>query len=122
MATAYEIRNRLLENGIEIVEKIEDIALNGTEGYEGDLSTLKLVFKTISPFMDISDDPIELTEEDRNSSVDEAIQLYKDGKISHKQALDHARLIGVAQDITDVRDAMKKLDHMLESGKMDALS
>jgi len=96
---------------------VHDIAKYGEEAceYSGDLSTLKMVYKNISPLIAIDDDPIPLTAEDRNASVNEVIQLYKDGEITMTQAMEHTRLIGMAQDVTDVRTAMAKLDAMLEN-------
>jgi len=117
MSTALELRNQLLEDGPEIIKAVHDIAKYGEEAceYVGNLSTLKMVYKTIAPLITIDDDPIPLTSEDRNASVDEAIEFYRQGRITQSQALEHAKLIGLAQDVTDVRTAMVKLDAMLEN-------
>ena len=110
MSNAKVVRERLLKNGVELINKLEEVALHGKDDFEGDLISLQLLVKQISPMIKLVDDQMKLpTGKNREESLDYVVVLLNDGQITSEQAIGYAKAIREAQSIFELKELEERL-------------
>jgi len=105
-----EAMNRLINfaSGFDVLE-------DGSRGeFNGEIMPdvlLQLTNKAI-PMMTLEDDQTDITEIKRANTIDELLDLRKDGLISDKQLKEYTNIIKTNYEVTELDHLLEKLDEL----------
>ena len=108
---ARDIRKELLKDGPEFVKLLKEVARVGAEeaNYTGDLKTLHIVAKLLSPAMDLKDDKRKITEGQREGANENINTLVFSGDISAIEAQEYLKAISAVKVISEMDEIMDRL-------------